>query len=85
MTLEEYAVNKLESLEADNKILRDKVQDTRDQLSKAWEAYEELKSFLKRHIQECTAASGYKMDKYFWENDPEYDFVASLAAENKPF
>lgn len=85
MTLEEYAVKRIERLEGDNEFLRNNAQDTYEELKRIQEAYNDLKDFLKKHVTKCTAAEGYKMDKYFWENDPEYNFVANLVDEDRPF
>ena len=85
MTLEEYAVERMRSLEVDNSFLKNQLENVNTEINALSDAYFELKNFLKKHVVKCTAAEGYKMDKYFWESDPEYDFVSNLVEEDKPF
>lgn len=85
MTLEEYVVKRCERLEADNEFLKNQIENTLEELKRIQNAYGDLKDFVKKHIEKCSSAEGYKIDKYFWENDPEYDLVANLADEDEPF
>lgn len=82
MTLEEYAVEKLKNLEVDNLFLRNQLENTIVDLNEMREAYKELKGFVKKYAEKCKSNEGYKFDKYFWEHDPEYDFIANLIKED---
>ena len=83
MTLEEYAVRRIECLEAEVSFLQASLRARKEELKVTTDAYKEVKDFLKKHIQKCSSADGYKMDKYFWESDPDYGFVANLFEEGK--